>query len=134
MGLCGGLGGFLTRTLLFVCVIIVPVPKKVPVAVLVNGASPVNGIITFSFDVVILNVNVPDLNTTGGFGVAFAFRKKKHPIKSPQLSLFKSILVTVATAPLETPVNFAPFTSYPKYFSKFAKPIQSTLNNLDVAE
>ena len=99
-----------------------------------NGASPVNGIITFSLDVVILNVRVPDLNTTGGLGVALAFRKKKQPTKSPQLSENKSILVTVATAPLETPVNFAPFTRYPKYFSKFANPIQSTLNNLDVAE
>ena len=97
---------------------------------LANGASPVNGMITFSFDVVILKVNVPDLNTTGGFGVAFAFRKKKHPIKSPQLSLFKSILVTVATAPLETPVNFAPFTRYPKYFSKFANPIPVSYTHL----
>ena len=90
--------------------------------------------ITFSFEVVILNVNVPDLNTTGGFGVALAFLKKKHPTKSPQLSVFKSRFVTVATAPLDTPVNFAPLTTYPKYFSKFANPIQSTLNNLDVAE
>ena len=109
--LCGGLGGFLTRTLLFVCVIIVPVPRKVPVAVLANGASPVNGIITFSFEVVILNVNVPELNTTGGFGVVFAFLKKNVPSKSPQLSVFKSILSTVATAPLDAPVNFAPLTT-----------------------
>ena len=44
------------------------------------------------------------------------------------------VLVTVATAPLDLPVNFAPFTRYPKYFSLLASPITSVLNNLEVAE
>ena len=58
-----------------------------------------------------------------------------HPKKNVnKLSESKFTFVTDATAPLVFPVNFAPFTTYPKYFSLCAKPIQSTLNNLDVAE
>ena len=87
-----------------------------------------------SADDVTLNVFVPTVNNVGGFGVVFAFLKKNAPIKSPQLSEKRLILVTVATAPLDCPVNFAPLTRYPKYFSKFAKPVTSTLNNLEVAE
>ena len=83
---------------------------------------------------VILNVFVPEVNNVGGFGVWFAFLKKNEPITSPQLSESKFTFVTDATAPLVFPVSFAPFTTYPKYFSLCAKPIQSTLNNLDVAE
>ena len=55
-----------------------------------------------------LNVFVPEVNKVGGFGVVFAFLKKNAPITSPQLSENKLILVTVATAPLVTPVSFAP--------------------------
>ena len=51
------------------------------------------------------------MNKVGGFGIAFAFRKKNAPIISPQLSENKFILDIVATAPLEAPVNFAPFTT-----------------------
>ena len=70
----------------------------------------------------------------GGFGVLFAFLKKNAPTTSPQLSEISVVLVTVATAPLDLPVNFAPLTKYPKYFSLLASPITSVLNNLDVAE
>ena len=64
----------------------------------------------------------------------FAFLKKNAPITSPQLSENSVVLVTVATAPLDFPVNFAPLTRYPKYFSLLASPIISVLNNFDVAE
>ena len=49
---------------------------------------------------VTLNVFVPVENKVGGFGVVFASLKKNAPNMSPQLSLNKSTLVTVATAPL----------------------------------
>ena len=64
----------------------------------------------------------------------FAFLKKNAPITSPQLSENSVVLVTVATAPLDFPVNFAPLTRYPKYFSLLASPIISVLNSFDVAE
>ena len=54
-----------------------------------------------SADDVTLNVFVPTVNNVGGFGVVFAFLKKNAPIKSPQLSEKRLILVTVATAPLD---------------------------------
>ena len=49
---------------------------------------------------VTLNVFVPVENKVGGFGVVFGSLKKNAPNISPQLSLNKSTLVTVATAPL----------------------------------
>ena len=58
-----------------------------------------------------LNVFVPVVNKVGGFGVELAFLKKKAPTISPQLSENRSLLDMVATAPLETPVNFAPLTT-----------------------
>ena len=48
-----------------------------------------------------MNVFVPVENKFGGFGVVFAFLKKNVPTKSPQLSEFKLMFVTVATAPLD---------------------------------
>ena len=54
-----------------------------------------NGIISFSAEVVTLNVSVPDLNTTGGLGVVFGSLKKNAPSKSPQLSVNKFIFETV---------------------------------------
>ena len=48
-----------------------------------------------------LNVFVPTVNKLGGFGVTLAFLKKNAPIRSPQLSELRLILVTVATAPLD---------------------------------
>ena len=59
---------------------------------------------------VTLNVLVPVVNKVGGFGVVFAFLKKNAPSKSPQLSLNKSMLLTVATAPLFSPTILAPLT------------------------
>ena len=44
LGLCGGAGGFLTSTLKLFCVIIVPVPKKVPEASLASAVEPGTGI------------------------------------------------------------------------------------------
>ena len=83
---------------------------------------------------VTLNVLVPVANNVGGFGVACAFLKKNAPSKSPQLSLNKSILLTVATAPLLSPITLAPLVIYPKYCASFARDIESTFNILDVAE
>ena len=59
---------------------------------------------------VTLNVFVPVENKVGGLGVLFASLKKNAPNKSPQLSENKSILLTVATAPLLLPTIFAPLT------------------------
>ena len=56
---------------------------------------------------VTLNVFVPVENKVGGFGVLFASLKKNAPKRSPQLSLNRSILLTVATAPLLLPTIFA---------------------------
>ena len=122
--LCAGAGGFLTATLKFSCVIIVPVPVNVPEASLASAVEPCTGI-TPSAAAVTLKVFVPDLKTTGGSGVAFAFLKKNAPIKSPQLSENKSILVTEATAPLVSPTICAPFTAYPKYSSKVPNAVTS---------
>ena len=81
-----------------------------------------------------MNVFVPEVNNVGGAGFLLASLKKNAPITSPQLSENSVTFVTVAIAPLVFPVNFAPLTTYPKYFSKFANPVTSQLNNLDVAE
>ena len=94
-GLCGGGGGFLTPTVLVVCVIITPLPVNVPVASLARAVEPGKGIVP-SDAAVILNVLVPVRKTFGGFGFAFAFLKKNEPSRSPQLSDIKSIFVTVA--------------------------------------
>ena len=110
-----------------------PVPVNVPDASLAWSVLPGTGIVP-SGAAVTLNVFLPVANKVGGFGVAFASLKKNAPNKSPQLSLNKSILLTVATAPLVSPVIFAPFTRYPKYFSLFANDIVSILSNFDVAE
>ena len=59
---------------------------------------------------VTLNVFVPVENKVGGFGVVFGSLKKNAPNISPQLSLNKPILLTVATAPLLFPTIFAPLT------------------------
>ena len=93
---------------------------NVPDASLACSVLPGTGIVP-SGAAVTLNVFVPDLNRVGGFGVACAFLKKNAPSKSPQLSLNKSILLTVATAPLLSPTIFAPFVMYPKYLGSFAK-------------
>ena len=82
--------------------VLTPVPVNVPEASL-EWSSPVNGIVP-SGAAVTLNVFVPVANSVGGFGVACAFLKKNAPSKSPQLSLNKSILLTVATAPLLSPI------------------------------
>ena len=58
---------------------------------------------------VTLNVFVPVANKVGGAGVVFGSLKKNAPNISPQLSLIKSTLVTLATAPLSFPVICAPF-------------------------
>ena len=68
---------------------------------------PGTGIVPSGADVT-LNVLVPVENKFGGVGVLFASLKKNAPNKSPQLSLNKSILLTVATAPLLLPIIFAP--------------------------
>ena len=133
LGLWGGGGGFLTATMLVVWVIITPVPVNTPDASLALDVSPGKTIVP-SGAAVILNVFVPDLNVTGGFGSALAFLKKNAPIISPQLSENKSTLVTLATAPLDSPIIVAPFTTYPKYSSLFANAVTSIFNNLDVAE
>ena len=69
-GLCGGGGGFLTPTVLVVCVIITPLPVNVPVASLARAVEPGKGIVP-SDAAVILNVLVPVRKTFGGFGFAF---------------------------------------------------------------
>ena len=112
---------------------IVPVPVNVPEASLASAVAPGTGI-TPSAAAVTLKVFVPDLKTTGGSGVWFAFLKKKAPIKSPQLSENKSIFVTVATAPLVSPTICAPFTTYPKYSSKLPNATVSIFKSWEVAE
>ena len=107
-----GGGGFLTDTLLVTVVCMVPVPVNTPDASLAWSVLPGTGIVP-SGAAVTLNVFVPVANTVGGFGVVFGFLKKNAPSKSPQLSLNKSILLTVATAPLCSPVIYAPLTTYP---------------------
>ena len=71
---------------------------------------PGTGIVPSGADVT-LNVFVPVANTVGGFGVVFGSLKKNAPKRSPQLSLNKSILLTVATAPLFSPTILAPFVT-----------------------
>ena len=110
-----------------------PVPVNVPEASLEWSVLPGIGIVP-SGAAVTLNVLVPVANSVGGFGVACAFLKKNAPNKSPQLSLNKSILLTVATAPLLSPTIFAPLLIYPKYCASFASDIVSTFNILEVAE
>ena len=78
----------------------VPVPVNVPDASLAWSVLPGTGIVP-SAAAVTLNVFVPVAKIVGGFGVVFGFLKKNAPSKSPQLSLNKSILLTVATAPLD---------------------------------
>ena len=85
-------------------------PVNVPDASLASAVEPWTGI-TPSGAAVTLKVFVPDLKTTGGSGVVFASLKKNAPSKSPQLSENKSILVTVATAPLVCPTIWAPITT-----------------------
>ena len=128
-----GGGGFLTPTVSVAWVIITPVPVNVPAASLPSALCPGTDNVP-SGAAVILNVFVPVLNVIGGFGSAFAFLKKNAPMISPQLSEIKSMLVIVATAPLVSPIIFAPLTAYPKYSSEFASAVTSTLNNFDVAE
>ena len=72
-------------------------------------SAPGTGIVPSGADVT-LNVLVPVANKVGGLGVLFASLKKNAPNISPQLSLNKSILLTVATAPLLLPTIFAPLT------------------------
>ena len=87
-----------------------PVPVNVPDASLAWSVLPGTGIVP-SGAAVTLNVFLPVANKVGGFGVELASLKKNAPNKSPQLSLNKSILLTVATAPLVSPVIVAPFTT-----------------------
>ena len=105
-----GGGGFLTPTVSVACVIITPVPVNVPAASLPSALCPGTDNVP-SGAAVILNVFVPVLNVIGGFGSAFGFLKKNAPRISPQLSEIKSMLVIVATAPLVSPIIFAPFTA-----------------------
>ena len=110
-----------------------PVPVNVPDASLEWSVAPGIGIVP-SGAAVTLNVFVPVAKRVGGFGFVFGSLKKNVPSKSPQLSLNKSILLTVATAPLSSPVIFAPFWMYPKYFSSLASAITSIFKSLDVGE
>ena len=104
-----------------------------PDASLASAVWPGMGI-TPSAAAVTLKVFTPVLKTTGGWGVTFGSLKKNAPIISPQLSENKSILVTVATAPLVSPIILAPLTTYPKYSSKLPNAVTSIFNNTDVAE
>ena len=90
----------------------VPVPVKTPEASLASAVAP-GHCREPSVAAVTLKVFAPDLKITGGLGSALAFLKKNDPIKSPQLSDTKSILVIFATAPLVSPIIVAPLTVYP---------------------
>ena len=73
---------------------------------------PGNGIVP-GVAAVTLNVFVPVLNNVGitPLLVSFASLKKNAPKRSPQLSEIRSILSTIATAPLVSPTNCAPTTT-----------------------
>ena len=110
LGLCGGAGGFLRSTVDVSCVTIVPVPVNVPEASLAWSVAPGIGIEP-SAAAVTLIVIVPERNTLGGWGVWLGSLKKNAPIISPQLSETRFIFVTVAIAPLVSPIIVALLTA-----------------------
>ena len=101
----------------------------------ITDLSPGSGLV-FSWFWFNLNNLSPVLILTNGTGVEFGSLIKKHPIKSPKVSVTSLTFVIVAIAPLDFPISFAPIWTYPPNLDidSSASELVSTFKTVDDAE